>query len=122
VRAASDASLFAVSRYLKEPKSALAQILFVPSMWAITAVFGAIATCCLQAVYGEILYTPFQSTFAFFGDPFGAAPPNELTFLSVTQKWLDTGSSSGRFFAFVCSLAWILGCKGSSSPSLGASG
>ncbi|ORY81773.1 permease for cytosine/purines, uracil, thiamine, allantoin-domain-containing protein [Leucosporidium creatinivorum] len=78
------------SRYLKEPKSALAQILFVPAMWSITAMFGAIATCCLQAVYGEILYTPFQ----------------------ITQKWLDTGSSTGRFFAFVCSLAWILGYIG----------
>lgn len=76
-------------------------------MWAITAMFGAIATCCLQAVYGEILFTPFQSKSAGVE----ASAMLKLTSAPVTQKWLDTGTSTGRFFAFVCSLGWILGCE-----------
>ncbi|KAL8287173.1 hypothetical protein RQP46_003625 [Phenoliferia psychrophenolica] len=76
------------SRYSKSPKSATAQILIIPCMWTFTAMFGAIATQCLQASTGKILFTPFQ----------------------IIELW--QGTHVGRFFAFVCSAAWVLGYIG----------
>ncbi|KAM0746563.1 uridine permease-like protein Fui1 [Meredithblackwellia eburnea MCA 4105] len=76
------------SRYSQKPSSAAAQIIIVPIMWTITAAFGGIATQCLKEAYGEVFFTPFQ----------------------VIELW--QGSHSGRFFAFVCSAAWVLGYIG----------
>ncbi|KAI5476436.1 hypothetical protein MNV49_007749 [Pseudohyphozyma bogoriensis] len=73
------------SRYAKKPSSAGTQMAIIPFLWTFTSLFGAISTQCTTALYGELLLTPF----------------------AVIAKW--QGSHVGRFFAAVCSLAWILG-------------
>mgnify|MGYP001573703878 FL=1 len=79
------------SRYARKPTSAAAQVAIIPFLWVFTSMFGAIATCCLKETHGEIFTTPFQ----------------------IVQLW--QGSHSGRFFAFVCSAAWVLGYIGLNS-------
>ncbi|KAL8286756.1 hypothetical protein RQP46_004284 [Phenoliferia psychrophenolica] len=76
------------SRYSKRPSSAAAQVAIVPFLWVLTAAFGAIATCMLKETHGVVFTTVFQ----------------------ITDLW--QGSHSGRFFAFVCSAAWVLGYIG----------
>ena len=73
------------SRYSKKPASAATQLLLVPMLWVITSLFGAIASNCTLAVYGEILWQPFD----------------------LIDKW--QGTHVGRFFAFVCAFAWCIG-------------
>lgn len=43
------------SRYSKKPASAALQIIFVPLLWTICAMFGAIASNMALAIYGELL-------------------------------------------------------------------
>lgn len=66
------------SRYSKKESSAWMQMLFVPALWCITSLFGAIASNMTLAIYGEILWQPFD----------------------IIDKW--EGSHGGRLAAFVC--------------------
>jgi nucleobase:cation symporter-1, NCS1 family len=66
------------SRYSKKETSAWMQMLFVPALWCITSLFGAIASNMTLAIYGEILWQPFD----------------------IIDKW--EGSHGGRLAAFVC--------------------
>ncbi|ORY88385.1 putative allantoate transporter [Leucosporidium creatinivorum] len=76
------------SRYSKKETSAWMQMLFVPALWCITSLFGAIASNMTQEIYGEILWQPFD----------------------IIDKW--EGSHGGRLAAFVCAAAWALGNVG----------
>lgn len=73
------------SRYSKKESSAFLQILFVPLLWGACSLFGAIASNCTFAIYGEILWQPFD----------------------IIAKW--EGSSGARAAAFFCALAWAIG-------------
>ncbi|KAK4050642.1 hypothetical protein OIV83_003368 [Microbotryomycetes sp. JL201] len=75
------------SRYCKNPSAAWIQVASVPLLWTITAILGAIVSNMMLAVYGEVLYQPFD----------------------VIDKWLLNPTSAGRAAAFFCSLAWGLG-------------
>lgn len=76
------------SRYSKKESSAALQLLFVPALWTLTSLFGAISSNCLLAVYGEILWQPFD----------------------VIDKWQY--NKAGRAAAFFCSAAWAIGNMG----------
>jgi NCS1 family nucleobase:cation symporter-1 len=76
------------SRYSKKESSAWMQMLFVPALWCITSLFGAIASNMTLAIYGEILWQPFD----------------------IIDKW--QGSKGGRAAAFFCAFAWALGNVG----------
>ncbi|KAM0746115.1 hypothetical protein T439DRAFT_330088 [Meredithblackwellia eburnea MCA 4105] len=73
------------SRYSKKETSAVAQIAIIPLLWCISSLFGAIASNMTLAIYGEILWQPFD----------------------IIDKW--EGSKGGRAAAFFCAFAWAIG-------------
>ncbi|KAI5477300.1 NCS2 allantoate transporter [Pseudohyphozyma bogoriensis] len=72
------------SRYSKKPTSALTQVAVVPMLWTICALFGAITANMTNAIYGELLFQPFD----------------------ICALWLD--NRGGRAAAFFCSLVWAM--------------
>ncbi|BGP42631.1 hypothetical protein JCM10449v2_006643 [Rhodotorula kratochvilovae] len=78
------------SRYSRKETAAWLQLLFVPAMWTICALFGAIAanmTTVIPRFDGVATFQPFD--------------------LIDNGGWL--GSKGGRAAAFFCSAAWALG-------------
>jgi len=78
------------SRYSRKETAAWLQMLFVPAMWTICALFGAVAanmTTVIPRYEGVATFQPFD--------------------LIENGGWL--GSKGGRAAAFFCSAAWALG-------------
>ncbi|GAA6053603.1 hypothetical protein JCM3770_001548 [Rhodotorula araucariae] len=78
------------SRYSRKETAAWLQLLFVPALWTICALFGAIAanmTTVIPRYQGVATFQPFD--------------------LIENGGWLD--SHGGRAAAFFCSAAWALG-------------
>ncbi|KAK4055053.1 hypothetical protein OIO90_003394 [Microbotryomycetes sp. JL221] len=69
------------------PTAAWVQVAAVPLLWTTTSLLGAITSNMALAIYGEVLFQPFD----------------------IIDKWLIEPSSGGRAAAFFCSLAWALG-------------
>lgn len=89
------------ARYSKKESSALLQLLFIPFLFTVTAIFGAVSSNCTIAIYGEPLFQPFD----------------------IIDRWQNTGG--GRVAAFVAAAAWSLGsittnasANSSTSPSV----
>lgn len=51
------------SRYSKKETSAVYQLAFIPILWSIMSLFGAISSNCLFVVYGEVLWQVSASNF-----------------------------------------------------------
>ncbi|GAA5853777.1 hypothetical protein JCM8547_007445 [Rhodosporidiobolus lusitaniae] len=78
------------SRYCRTPQAAWMQMLFVPMLWTICALFGSIAanmTTVIPRYEGAQIFQPFD--------------------LIDQGGWL--GNKGGRAAAFFCSAAWALG-------------
>lgn len=73
------------TRYTKKESSATLQLLFIPLLFGITALFGAITSNMCVAIYGELLYQPFE----------------------IAAKW--QGTPGGRAAAFFVSFAFVIG-------------
>ncbi|KAK4701025.1 nucleobase:cation symporter-1, NCS1 family, partial [Phenoliferia sp. Uapishka_3] len=76
------------SRFSKKETSATLQLAFIPGLWCLASLFGAITSNMTLAIYGEILWQPFD----------------------VIDKW--EGSKGGRAAAFFCAAAWAIGNMG----------
>ncbi|GAA5821801.1 hypothetical protein JCM11251_001031 [Rhodosporidiobolus azoricus] len=78
------------SRYTRSPTAAWMQMLFVPALWTICALFGAVAanmTTVIPRYQGVATFQPFD--------------------LIENGGWLE--NKGGRAAAFFCSAAWALG-------------
>ncbi|GAA6025654.1 hypothetical protein JCM10207_008927 [Rhodosporidiobolus poonsookiae] len=76
------------SRYSRKETAAWMQMLFIPALWTICALFGAIAanmTTVIPVFEGKQVFQPFD----------------------IIDPWLD--NRGGRAAAFFCSLAWAIG-------------
>lgn len=68
------------SRFCKKETSAYYQILYIPFLYTVPAIFGAISAQCSQIIYGDVLYQVYY----------------------IYGEW-NKGSSARRFGAFFCS-------------------
>lgn len=79
-----------MSRYSRSPGSAAFQVIFIPSLWTICALFGSISanmTTVIPIYQGKAIFQPFD--------------------IIENGGWL--ASPGGRAAAFFCSAAWAIG-------------
>ena len=84
------------SRYCKSPRAPWIQMLALPLICGVLAVFGSLSAAACEVVYGQQMYQPYQIIVSLTGE----------AVCSCQAKW--SGSPGGRAAMFFSSLVWAL--------------